>query len=424
MNNHIVIDAQGEIQGVNRDGGETPEGSNKQILFLGHPGFPVGFGAIQRLLLIAKGVAVNDCGATVISYKGVHSRDHNFAPKGFVEGVEYIYTSGTIYRSHSFWKRNWLKLKGKYLELAYIRRLKKSGRLGGCLVSTMDFPLLVQYWIFFKFLSIPLVLNYDEFNSAIESRKLKNRKINDFLFDHYAPRLASKVTPISDFLIQHVRSLSSSKPILKLPILCDFEKFIPSSRKADNEIRFVYCGSASYQTLIEFVLESFEYVCSSSVPVYLDLILGGKAGEIKQVEQLIEKCSMGEQVRLHGNVPHHQIPAFYASASALLIPLRPTVQDKARFPHKLGEYLASARPVITTAFGEICNYDFNDGETCLVASDFCSRSFGEKMQFVVDKPDKSRAIGIRGREMGLKSFNYKNIGLQLKEFILEEKAEN
>jgi hypothetical protein len=46
------------------------------------------------------------------------------------------------------------------------------------------------------------------------------------------------------------------------------------------------------------------------------------------------------------------------------------------------------------------------------------------MQFVVDKPDKSRAIGIRGREMGLKSFNYKNIGLQLKEFILEEKAEN
>jgi glycosyltransferase involved in cell wall biosynthesis len=151
--------------------------------------------------------------------------------------------------------------------------------------------------------------------------------------------------------------------------------------------------------------------------VYLELILGGGEAELKRVKQRIEKAENKEQVKITTNVSHNDIPRHYCNASALLIPLRPTPQDEARFPHKIGEYLASARPMITTAFGEINHYDFIDGETALVADDYNVDSFAEKMRYILEHPEKSKEIGIKGRQMGLDNFDYSKHGQKLMNFL-------
>ena len=46
----------------------------------------------------------------------------------------------------------------------------------------------------------------------------------------------------------------------------------------------------------------------------------------------------------------------YKNATAHLIPLSNSIQDTARFPNKISEYLASAKPIITTDVGEIKHY--------------------------------------------------------------------
>ncbi|MEM6965970.1 MAG: glycosyltransferase, partial [Bacteroidota bacterium] len=317
------------------------------ILFLGENGFPVGFGAIHRQMLMAKGLVKERCKVTVISAKGTLKKGHPLSPKGEFEGIEYEFTSGAVYKSTSFFERNWLKLKGKVNELRKIAQLRRAGKVDGCVVSTMDFDNLVLYWIWLKIWRLPMILNLCELNSSMASRTGWRLKINDYLFDRFAPVLCDGVCPISEYLIHRVERYAPGKPLIKMPILCDFQKF-DLHIKRSKEVKFLYCGAASYRQLIQFIMQSFEKLKIEKRPVYLDFILGGSDDEINAVKSLIATSDKSNQIRLYTNIPHQEIPKYYAEASALLIPLRPTLQDEARFPHKLGEYLASGSPVITT----------------------------------------------------------------------------
>ena len=50
----------------------------------------------------------------------------------------------------------------------------------------------------------------------------------------------------------------------------------------------------------------------------------------------------------------------FFNSEALLIPLRNTIQDIARFPNKLSEYVGVSGLIITTDVGEIKDYFINN----------------------------------------------------------------
>ena len=55
----------------------------------------------------------------------------------------------------------------------------------------------------------------------------------------------------------------------------------------------------------------------------------------------------------------------------------------------------------------------------MVAGSYDPVLFAEKMKFVLEHPIKCQNIGVKGREMGLRNFNYQQIGLDLKNFIIK-----
>jgi glycosyltransferase involved in cell wall biosynthesis len=101
-----------------------------------------------------------------------------------------------------------------------------------------------------------------------------------------------------------------------------------------------------------------------------------------------------------------------------LIPLRPIVQDIARFPHKIGEYLASGNPVISTNYGEV-KYYFKDNENMLIADTYDINLFAEKMQYALDNIEAVKTVGNNGKYMALKNFNYKEYANKLDGFMDE-----
>ena len=101
---------------------------------------------------------------------------------------------------------------------------------------------------------------------------------------------------------------------------------------------------------------------------------------------------------------------------ALLIPLRPTFQDIARFPHKIGEYLASGNPVISTNYGEV-KYYFRDMDNMLIAENYDVQEFAEKMQYVINNINEVKRIGLNGKELALKQFNYQAQGEVIDKFL-------
>lgn len=387
------------------------------VVYLGESGFPFGFAANQRQILISRGLIENGCQVTVLSFKGSLRADRQLAPQGIHQGVHYRYTSGNVYKFKSFYKRNMDKLKGRMEEFRFLLKMKKKKQLDVCLISCMHFAPLVWYAIWLKLLGVRSAISLVEYRSAIASRTSLMSHLNDFFVDRFSPNLFDAAIPISDFLVDHVKKRSPGKPILKAPIICDFAEFdVPVD--SQEEVKLVYCGSPRYFELIEFVLVAFDQLTLPHEQVYLDFILGGGSEEeLENVRAAISRLKHPGQVRIFRSVPRSELIRHYRQASALLIPMRPTIQDAARFPHKLGEYLASGRTVITTRHGEIQHYDFIDGQTALVAEDFEPALFAQKMQYVLDHPEKACEIGRAGRQMGLEHFSHTKIGADIKSFL-------
>jgi len=394
---------------------EKENNPNKpHIVFLGEAGFPRGLAAIQRMILMARALVHAGCATRVVCRKGVWARgaQDDFPLMGTYKEIDYIYTSKSIYKPRSFFKRNMEKLGGVYKEFVYLNSLKKQGKLDVGFLSTLSSFHLIRYRLISWIIGFPIVLNFVELASSMKQRDSISKKINDYIYDNLFLRLVDGAFPISEKLMEYYINISPNKPCLKLPILCDFEKFQHHPQNK-NGTEFLYCGAASYFELVDFVIEAFDHLNISRNDVFLKLILGGKEGQISKIVDRIALARNKDRINLVTNVPHDQIPSLYAKASALLIPLRPSVQDAARFPHKIGEYLASGRPMITTAFGEITHYDFIDGENALIAEDYEKESYAKKMQFILSDPEMSASIGINGRQMGLENFDYTQHGSRM-----------
>lgn len=393
------------------------EHTQEHIVFLGENGFPKGLAAIQRMTLMAKALIHEEYKATVICRKGVWDPEQkqNFEIEGKYEGIDYRYTSKSIFKPKGFINRNIQKLKGLRGEYKYLKYLKRHERLDGAIVSNMSAVHLLRYLIYSAILNFPVILNLVEMASSMQDRMSISQRINDFLVDNWILKYFDGALPISDRLYDYYKTISPSKPILKLPILCDFEKF---NLKPDKKERyFLYCGSMAYKEVIDFVLEAYKNLEQTThTKLYMIISGGGK----EQTQQLLADLNkdFADNVRLFSNIPYKDLVTLYINAEAQLIPMRPTVQDTSRFPHKIGEYLASGNPVITTNVGEIRNY-FEDGETALVAATYTTDAFTKKMRYVLEHKEKAKSIGLQGKELGLREFDFKTQGVRLKGFLQE-----
>jgi glycosyltransferase involved in cell wall biosynthesis len=394
------------------------EQTKEHIVFLGENGFPKGLAAIQRMTLMAKALLFVGCKTTVICRKGVWNKDKKENPntKGSYEGIDYVYTSKSIFKPKGFFDRNIQKLKGLFGEYNHLKHLKNGGELDVAIVSNMSAFHLLRYLMYSAILNFPIILNYVEIASSRQHRASLGQKINDYIIDNYIVKLFDGAIPISDYLMAYYQKISPQTPLLKLPIICDFEKF--NLQKGSEEPYFLYCGSMGYRQVIDFIFEAYNNISENESTKLCMIVSGGSKKEVDLLQQEVNNQFDVPKIKLFSDIPYEQLVHLYINAIALLIPLRPTAQDSARFPHKIGEYLASGNPVITTNVGEIKNY-FQDGKTALIADSYDVGAFADKMKYVLDFPKESKEIGLKGKELGLKEFNYKMHGSRLQKFLQE-----
>jgi glycosyltransferase involved in cell wall biosynthesis len=394
-------------------------GKKLHVVYLGEVGFPFGLASIQKMILISKALISEGAKVTVLSRKGIYDPEKplDLPLEGEFEGIHYKYTSGTIYKPKGFIKRNLQKLKGVIGEYSYLRKLRKNNELDAGIISCYHFGQVFLYRLYSMILGFPVVYNYVEMASAIEHRRGVVKKINDFLFERMLVGSMAGALPISQVLIDNYKKIAPGKSYLKIPILSDFEQFnVP--KKEPEHPHFLYCGALDYKEVIDFVLKAYDLL-PDDIDTHLYLVLGGGSkATYERLLQDIGKMKKSSMVKVIHNVPHAQIPIYYSQATALLIPMRPTLQDAARFPHKIAEYVASGNPMISVNYGEVAQY-FTDGIDGLIAVDYDPSLYAEKMKFVLDHPQESIEIGKKGKELGLKEFNHLNYGSKLKEFLVE-----
>ncbi|MFK7924898.1 MAG: glycosyltransferase family 4 protein [Bacteroidia bacterium] len=388
------------------------------IVHLGTNGFPQGMAAIERIRLLSLALLDAGCSVRVISHKGVFSplEADLFPPHGQFQGIDYDFVNDSIVRPEGFIKRNLAKILGRWQEWRFLRSLKRKKQLDTVILSSMDLGSLLYYRILCSLLSVPLIYQLVELNSAMANRQSGSTKVKDALLEKYALKLPDAILPISQLLTELCQTRFAQVPLLPIPVVCEYEAF-DKVKGLDHEPYFLYCGSSSYAEVVFFLIDAFARIpVVERVGHKLYLIIGGdQAGKIK-IQSYIQTKGLEDQVIMFSGLTYEDLIRHYKGADALLIPLRPRKQDQARFPHKIGEYLASGKPIITTNVGEIPHY-FTDEHDALVAEQYDTKAFAEKMRFVLNYPSQASMIGNNGRQLGLKHFDCYQYGSKLKAFI-------
>lgn len=387
--------------------------ANSNIIFLNIPGFPHLYSAYSvKCSLMGK--TLTEATATVYFINNApffaYDSPQKNMPQGKVEGINYLYTCGTSHKNKSRIINWYLRIKGLYKEYVFLwKHAKKNTTL---IIAYCPFLLLLAYKILCMLRGIHLVLSIMELHIAMEKRPLR-KKINDRLFDRYAFMVTDKVIVISDYLKNYIHQLYPQKKIYKIPVLADASLFDAVTVK-DTEKYFLFCGNAYYASIIEFIVSAFEKLQTTEYK--LVLICQGTSQQMQALKEKLKQSPSYAHIALYSHLPYEELIRYYKKSFALLIPLRPSIQDTARFPQKIAEYLASGRPVITTNVGEIKNY-LSDGMNAFIAHDYDSYAFAEKMQQALDNPQQAHSIGLNGRKVFDRFFDYRLYGQSLLEFL-------
>jgi glycosyltransferase involved in cell wall biosynthesis len=386
------------------------------VCFVGTSGFPFGLAQVERQKLISKGLLKAGASVVIINRYGQQPEGKRveLLHASSFEGIPFVYASGNPYRPASFLRRNLGKLKGMLNEFFLIRKEKKKAGKTVILVSTLEFYNIVYYKLVALLLGLPLVIDNVEYFSAMNIPKSKLVKWDNHLYDQYASKLADKVVAISHFLMDMAAKHKKPSAIIQLPSIVEFEKF--ETGATAKEPFFLYCGHAGYFEVIAFILNAYERISGHSFALYL--VSNGSEGEMQRLKKRISESPKAAQIHLFSKLPMQELIDLYMTSNALLIPLRPTPQDRARFPHKIGEYTAARKPILSTKIGEVDKF-FRDGETALLADVYEESAFAQKMEYVITNPKEAEQIGLNGYALGLEHFDHKALGAKLKKFLRE-----
>jgi glycosyltransferase involved in cell wall biosynthesis len=104
------------------------------------------------------------------------------------------------------------------------------------------------------------------------------------------------------------------------------------------------------------------------------------------------------------------------STDILVLPRLDSYQAKGGFPTKLGEYLATSKPVIVTKVGEIPNY-LIDNQDVFFAEPGSINSLKDKLIQVLTDKNIADIVGKKGREVAEQVFSKDIQSKRLFEFL-------
>lgn len=383
-----------------------------KILFIGYIEFPYGMAQVQRQLTMSKILLNAGYDVTVLCRYGIYTSknsEREYLTEGVFEGIKYKYCSGTAYRPDSFLKRNFAKLKGAFKEFYTIVKLGRKKELSAVFITTNYFYNVVFYGIACKLGGVQSILDNVEYFSNSKTNIGKFEKRDAYLYDRYLFYFIDKIICISDFLVKKAEKVIKPKNILKIPAITEFEKFNIQTKKIDNNSYILYCGSITYFEVIDFVISAFEKTHNTQ---FLYLITRSN----NLLEERIKNSTKKSRIKVFSDIPYEQLITLYNQCDSFVIPLRPNINDEARFPHKISEFCASGRPFISNNFGEV-NVYFKDKVNAFLCDEYNVEKYAKKMDELYDDVEKSEVIGKNALELGKHNFSHLAYTDKIRAFI-------
>jgi glycosyltransferase involved in cell wall biosynthesis len=398
----------------------TAQRSLKVVFLSDWLGFPNGMAATNRVRLLARGMAQAGARVHVVCMQTSDRPPtiENWATSGVWHGVTFEYTCGRTVRHSSFLMRRIIEARGWLMGALRLVQLRRAGRMDGvylwftCQRAELRRALFVGL---LRLLRVPVVMELNERPWALrDDRSVVERIVSPLACMDGAVSISRYLTEWAQ--AEAVRRRSPLR-IVEVPILVDMAEQPQPHELPDAEPMVVFSGAPEYDETVGFIVRAMEYVWQR-YPACRLMITGARPGdpaaESLRRRLVAHETGRDDRVQLRGYLPRRELLDLYQDAWALLIPLFDDVRSRARFPTKIGEYLASARPIVTTSIGEMARL-FTDGENAFLCSAGDAEQYGLKICAVLADKEMADRVGAAGREFALAHFDYERHGRPLVE---------
>ena len=315
----------------------------------------------------------------------------------------------------------WCRIKSIF----YLYKLNKKHGIDTLLIYTLRFGDIIFMRIASKITNTRLFMFLVEDYSTFKFRKFTQRFFAS-LYMNKSIYFIDGVLPISNYLYDFIEKIEKSRkkktPKLIIPILYGNKNMYDCVVKEKKPINkyFLFNSSSGFIEDAEFVIKAFASTNNKVKKEYKLVLIIGDITEnlVKALNYLVQSLNIVNSVIIKGYVSEKKLKLYYKKADALLIPLPDTDKSRARFSQKIGTFLLSGNPMITTNIGEIQNY-FTDNENALIAASYNIKEYSEKMNYIFDYPEHSAIIGKNGQKFVLKTFDSSKYAKLLLRFCCE-----
>jgi len=374
-----------------------------KIYIITDASIPIGFAPTNRILSYAKGFKKNGVDCEIIIFRKAGKNTKNSNNKGDYQGINFQYLYKDIIKSSCFFKRRWDNFIGLIrLFLFAIKSIDKD-------VVVIYYSSFTRYALLLKIAKVFKRFLLLKEESEHPSVRLKSKNIVSVLFFpkfHY--QLFDGVLVMTKKLKSTLKEIVVKTPLAIIPMTVDIERFDRSIISNDT-LRFItYIGSLNNKKDgVLLLIDAFIKYKKENQDRISKLKICGYASNIDEKQELlnrIEKYGLESEIVFKENVSNIEIPNVLLNSKALILPRPKSKQAENGFPTKLGEYLASAIPVIVTKVGEIPNYLTHKKNAYLIEPDDINE-IKKGLEYVLYNSKQSHRMGQEGRKIALQYFN-------------------
>lgn len=384
----------------------------KKIVILTTNPFPIGLAGTNRILSYCRGFIHNGFQPEVLCIRPTEPYHSVFNDQalGISEGIRFSYPGKTTIRVKSFWGRRKNDLFAGYAAIRSLYQILKKSEVsfiifyGNSVLVELSSIIISRFFkkkIYKEESENPEIYFQSETNFL---QSLKKWFVINKLYKFYSGVFVM-THPLRDFFL--TKGIPDQK-ILVVPQTVDQERFenvICNSTMSLADDYIAYVGSLNQQKdSVLTLVESFIEVSTKYPEMHLVIAGVGTQQEKDELLLLIKQLNQSEKIHYIGRIASNDIPAFLKGAK-LLASCRPkSIQSDYGFPTKTVEYLATGKPTVTTATGELAFY-LKDKVNAFVANNDEPHTFALKILEALQDYDFALKVAQKGKELVIEKFN-------------------
>lgn len=376
---------------------------NSDLLIAANEPFPRGMAATNRFTTYAEQIAkVKRVSVLLLKPTETEGKVINNEATGVYKGINFRYLHNTtIWPPKGFkLKKATIRLKTFYLLISYFFRYRTKTVL---LVSNK-----LEYIWFLWLLSKVFKFKYFQEKSELPP-VMKNKA--SFLYTMLylkSYRIFDGILVMTHQLVHCFRNLKQNN-LFHLPMTVDINRFTNFEQSKQysvgKKIVFTYAGGGVYyrdglKQMVDAFMESFKTIQNFEFNIYGPVNMHDKY--LAELFKLVEDRNASGYIKFRGRVDSSKMPSVLQEADCLIM-TPPTDFDSGGFPTKLGEFLATGKPVICTKVSEIPLY--LNSENCVLLIPDNHSSLVNAICDIVKNYKNYEYIGLNGKKAALKHFN-------------------